>query len=447
MNRLFNIVLLSMVAVFGLQSCMNDDEEEGSSVCMIAGFTLNDIVSPYTTKTLAGKDTTYNRTISGSSILFNIDQLNGHIYAVDSLPSWMKVTKIVPVVTYAGSLYCRQGEESSDFYYFRSGRDSIDFTKPVTFKVVSSDGKYSRDYDFKVLKRNYEPDSLYWTEVKSNLTLKGAHRSLSRGSYIYVFAENGGTPSVTICDASGNSLEWSKPELLSEKLNYKSLTLFGSDFYGLDYEGYVYSSADAIHWEKRSDRILTRLLCSDSRLLYGYDGSHLLSTSDGVEWSEEVVNNLDMLPEMPVSYACYQTRTNSSLSNVVMLGNNSSSEYAVAWFKISSDNSSSNQPWNYINISAENEYAMPLLENLQMVYYKGMLIAIGGKSYSGGLQSYAWVYLSEDNGITWHAQESNMSTLSSWKGSSAMLSMVSCGENIWVIQSGGKIWKGFVSTD
>ena len=189
MKHLVYILLLALIFPFITTSCLDDDDNtQNNPTCMIAGFTLKDIVAAYSTKTRAGKDTTYNRIISGNSILFNIDQIKGEINSIDSLPNCLKVNKVVPNITYSGTLYCRQGDESGDFIYFRSGTDSIDITKDVTFMVVSNDGKYKRNYKVKLYKSVLETDSLYWSQVSgNNLKLKGEHRSLARGTEIFVF--------------------------------------------------------------------------------------------------------------------------------------------------------------------------------------------------------------------------------------------------------------------
>ncbi len=446
MKRLFYILLCVLPLSFLMSSCLKDDDNsEKSPICMIAGFSVSDITSPYKTKNADGKDTTYNRTISGSSILFNIDQLNGKIESVDSLPNWVNITKVVPTVTYAGTAYYRVGDESNDFNNFHSGTDSIDFTKDVTFKLISNDGNYSRTYSVKIYKSLLEPDSLYWTEIKSNLSLKGNHRALSRGNDVYVFAEHKGKTTVTQFDASQKQITCSTPVALSIPLNYKSITLYQSLFYGLDSEGYVYSSTDGISWVQKSTTALDRLLASDSYKLYGYDGISIVSSTDGVVWTSEVSANIEMLPEMPVSSACYNAKTNSFLQNVVMMGANGIAEYTPVWFKISSSNLESDQKWNYINISDDNGYPMPSLKDVQMARFKDMLLAIGGQSTDGSVNAYSSVYVSEDNGITWHIPQTKVGVVNSWKGSTKTMTMVACSGYLWVIQDGGKIWQGEMS--
>lgn len=447
MKRLFYFSTIILTLSVLLTSCLGDDNETKTTpTCMIAGFSVTDITSPYSTKTAAGKDTTYNRTISGSTILFNINQLNGKIQSVDSLPNWVNISKVVPNITYSGIAYVRVGGETAEYRYFRNGNDSIDFTKQVDFRITSTDGKYNRYYSVKMLKSILDADSLYWSNIKSNLTLNGNHRTLSLNDKIYVFADNAGNTTLTTTIAKNKELNWTTPANLSTAINYKSVTLFNGSFYGLDSDGLVYNSNDGINWTKTSETTIERLLGADPFRLYAYDGSSLLSTTDGAEWDVETAANLDMMPQMPVSSTYYATKTNATLYNVVMMGNNTLATYTPVWFKISSSEEA-NQKWNYINISDDNGYPMPLLNDVKMVRFKDMLIAIGGKSMDGTIAAYSKLYVSHDNGITWHVPEKDMAMVEEWKGTTLPITMVECNDCLWVIQSGGKIWLGEMSTN
>ena len=447
MKRISYIIPVIFLLTLFLNSCLSDDDNEVEStpVCMIASFSVGDITSPYTTKTVTGKDTIYNRTISGSTILFNIDQVKGEIYNVDSLPNWVKISRLVPSVTYSGILLCRQGGESASYELFSNGKDSIDFTKEVDFLVYASDSKTSKHYKARINQSKLNADSLYWTETNSNLEVGDIHRTLSKGNNIYVFADNGSTTSVTYTDGTKEMINWSSAKTLNENIDYKSVVVKGERFYGLDASGYVYESEDGVDWTKTGDTTLERLFAADRNLLYGFNGSSMMVSSDGKTWTSESVSNIEMLPEMPVSYACYNTKTNAELQNVVMMGLNPSCKYAVTWFKISSLSPDSDQGWNYINITDDNPYAMPKLENIQMVRYNGMLIAFGGKSADGKKMAYESIYVSEDNGVTWHVPEEKMGMMNEWKDTDKALSMTVCGKYIWVIQSGGKVWRGEIS--
>lgn len=441
MNRFFSLYLpLTAFALF-LFSCIKseDDEVTGTSTCVITGFSVGDIKSNYTTKTVSGRDTTFSRTVSGKSIFFNIDQVNNKITTVDSLANWVNISRVVPTVIGIGTVAYREKGSGNDFYYLRSGSDSINFTNGVELRVSSSDGKYTRYYDVTIKKSQYEIERISWHPVSGNLSLTGAHRTLSSSGKIYVFADNEGTPTVTVGSVSGNDISWTTPELLSIPVNIQSVTCFDGLFFGLGNDGTVCSSSDGVLWVSAGGTKLERLLMSDSFRLYGFDGTTLLSTSDGETWEIENAVDLESLPQMPVSGVSYALNTNERLENVVMTGVNPFLNYTPVWFKVSSQSFDSDQDWHFINISGDNPYALPPFSSVQMVRLGDVLLAFG----SGGVETaYSNLYVSADNGITWHLQPDNYTMPEAVKGSTQPLTMTVCSNCLYVVQSGGKVWKG-----
>lgn len=430
-------------SLFLLPSCLGDDDKVTSPVCTITAFSVEDIKSDYTTK-IDGRDTTYTRTISGSTLYFNIDQINGLIYSVDSLPKWANIKAVVPTVTYTGTLYVRQGGEKNNYVYFSNGKDSIDFTGEVDFLVLAPDGEHTKHYSAKINQTELDHDSLYWTKTSGNLSLNGIHRTLAMANTLYVFAPADGSTTLSTAAASGTKLTWTTPQTLSEDIDYKSVTIFNDMFFGLNSDNGVYTSSDGLQWTS-SGTTMERLLASDSHRLYAFDGTSIQTTTDGKTWEVQNASDLSLLPQMPVSYAAYPTKTNSQLENVVMMGSNSNSDYSVAWYKISSSDTNSDQNWNYINIGDDNQYGMPPLENVQMVRYNGQLMATGGKSSSGTPKAYSYLYVSDDNGVTWHIPTSGISMEESLIGTSNPITMTVCGGCIWLIQGGGQVWRGIMS--
>ena len=438
-NKLYVLLPLMVFTMLFFSCISSEDENEGSPTCVITSFSVGDIVSSYSTKTINGKDTTFNRTISGKKIYFNIDQVQGRISSVDSLANWVNIKRVVPTVTSVGTVYYREMGSSDSFNYLRSGVDSLDFSKGIELKVFSTDGNYSRNYVVTLYKSEYETETLDWYPVVSNLSLTGEHRTLSKNGRLYVFAENGGTPTLSVGTTGINQVNWTSPSELSSWVDYKSVTLFGGQFYALDAEGKVNVSTDGLSWSLCGSTVLDRLLMSDSFRLYGSTGTTVVTTTDGATWTEEPSADLSSLPEMPVSGVAYAMNTNKSMQTAVMLGRNNSVSTTPVWFKVSSSNEDSDQPWNYINISGDNNYPLPSFNDVQMVRYEDVLIAMG----RGGDQlGYQDIYVSADNGVTWHVQESVYGMISALKGTTSPVTMAVCSNSLYVIQSGGKVWRG-----
>ena len=74
--------------------------------------------------------------------------VNNVISNVDSLVSWANVTRLVPTVYADGSVVYKYANDSI-YYYFNSGKDSIDFTNPVEFVVLAYDGVNRKSYTVK----------------------------------------------------------------------------------------------------------------------------------------------------------------------------------------------------------------------------------------------------------------------------------------------------------
>ena len=441
MNRFFSLYLpLTAFALF-LFSCIKseDDEVTGTSTCVITGFSVGDIKSNYTTKTVSGRDTTFSRTVSGKSIFFNIDQVNNKITTVDSLANWVNISRVVPTVIGIGTVAYREKGSGNDFYYLRSGSDSINFTNGVELRVSSSDGKYTRLYDVTIKKSQYEIERISWHPMGGNLELTGAHRTLSTAGKLYVFAENDGNPTVTVGIASGNNISWTTPDPLSMPVNIQSVTCFDGRFFGLGNDGTVCSSSDGVSWASAGGTKLERLLMADNFRLYGFDGTTLLSTSDGDTWETEQAVDLESLPQMPVSGVSYAMNTNERLENVVMTGVNPMLSTTPVWFKVSAQSADSDQDWHYINISDDNPFGLPPFSSVQMVRYGDVLLAAGA---GGGETAYSNLYVSADNGITWHLQPDSYFMVESVMGSALPLTMTVCSNAVYVVQSGGKVWKG-----
>lgn len=107
------------------------------------------------------------------SVFFSIDLTKGTIFNADSLPYGTKVTALTPVITplEGASLIeltvKRNGKADTTYNYTTNSTDTIDFTHPVSMRVVSPNGQTQRTYQVYVNVHKTESDTLQWSNVNS----------------------------------------------------------------------------------------------------------------------------------------------------------------------------------------------------------------------------------------------------------------------------------------
>ena len=78
-----------------------------------------------------------------------------------------------------------------------------------------------------------------------------------------------------------------------------------------------------------------------------------------------------------------------------------------------------------------------------MFHYNNHLYALGLSTDGSGYQTF---YRSDDNGITWREVTSLFMPPMSLRGTNEPISICVSGGNIWMVQSGNKVWRGRLSS-
>ena len=388
----FAITCLALVLV---SSCIKDEEEAHTPTCAITSISVNDITSYLTTKASDGTDSIYTRTISGKTIKFNIDQVNGRIYSIDSLPSWTNLKRVVASFSYSGELYAKWAGDGN-YYQVSNGKDSLDFSTPLDLLVVASDGISTKHYTAVIYRYTANADSMLWSEpITLNIQPTSTPKLIAESSDLYIFAERDGIPFVS--RGTKDSDAWAiVPEMTTTAthLDCQSVQYFQGSFYTLDTDGTIYASANGTTWNAASTQKVQRLLAADRYYLYAFDGTQILATTDLNTWATNGMRYMNLLPDQYISSASYNTRTNDNLQVDILAGVSSQqTNHAVVWYKIAAKEQASNQQWDCITVSANNPYPLPVLQNLTIFHYNDALYALGGDNKR--------FYKSEDNGITW----------------------------------------------
>ncbi|MBQ3925559.1 MAG: hypothetical protein II706_01090 [Bacteroidaceae bacterium] len=444
-KQAFWSIMLMVVMLFGITGCMSDNENESSPKCAIISFAVGNISSPVVTKKYDSKghatDTIVTKTISGSEIFFNIDQVNGRIYNIDSLPNWASLRAVVPTFSSYGTVYYVVPNEDNLYYTLTSGKDSIDFTKPVQLLCVSSDTKSSRFYTVEINRHVANTDTLEWRKTQSNLNINELNKVLVADSKVFAFGKNASGQSVVTWAEADDATTWSSPVNIS--VDEATVTLFEGQFYGMGTDGYLYKAQlneKVSTWLKASNQKVKRLLGADGFRLYAYDGNAIIGSSDLDTWTEEGTTDLDMLPESRINATSYATSTNKNIEVAVMTGLSSKNDkYAVVWYKASSDDVATNQSWAYIQVTKDNPYGLPAFSDLSTTYYHNALWAIGTVN-----DQYKYLYRSDDNGITWHPQTELYPVPTDLDPANGKASIVAVGKKLWIVQENGNVWQGSI---
>lgn len=441
MRKIYGVFLSLATLGVLVTSCLKDEEILTQPECVITDFAVNDIETEVTIKLSDGRDSTITRVIGGETVKFNINQIKNEIYSVDSLPKWADITGIVPRISTTGLVYVKEADDT-EYKYFSSGNDSIDFTNPVKFLVVATDGISRKEYTARISKREGETDSLAWHKVEGvDLQLDGKHHSVVCADRIYVFAENNGAPTVTSSSFLSDGASWRKPGLMTCEqgvMDWEGVVVFKDNLYAINSEGKICRSTNEERgetWSVVSNRTFSRLLSADRNYIYACDDNGIWGSTDLLNWKDCGTADLDMLPETNFISLSYPSKTNPSISMSVMGGLSANNDNnAVIWFKVSSKDEDTDQKWNYIQVTEENKYGCPKMANLSMAHYKNEIYAIGGNKEG--------LYISADNGISWHLQTRKRMLPAGIVGEDTPASIVSGDGYIWIIQSGGTVWRG-----
>lgn len=136
------------------------------------------------------------------SVFFSIDLVKGTVFNADSLPYGTKVNKLVPVISTMETAalielkVSRANGTDTTYNYSENPSDTIDFTNPVTLRIVSANGDNERNYTVTVNVHKMKSDSLTWNTVTSHslpsaLQAPTAQRTVRGGDSFYCLTTDG----------------------------------------------------------------------------------------------------------------------------------------------------------------------------------------------------------------------------------------------------------------
>lgn len=454
-NRISFYFLLSFVLVF--TSCLKDDSTTTvyPSDAAITAFTLGTLKQYITTKAKSGADSTYSKNVTGSKYKCYIDQINHTIYNPDSLPHGTDVSHVVCTTTSKNSGTIVIKKVNSDTLVYHNNSDSIDFTTPRTFRVISRDGSNYADYTVSINVHKQLPDTLLWGNIASNQDFAEAEgmKALACNGKVFVVTSKGLNSTICYTDENDGT-NWSR---VGWNLNmpvpadaYKNIVVKNGNLY-LYCSNSIIRSADGNNWEKTANVHLNQLIAAQGNTLYAFDVQGRLVSSDdeGITWRIETLDSdASLLPTQNLSYGIIPSATNSDTETLVIIGNRDVESYpndtqAQVWSKLI-EGENNNATWMYVSTNDLPHLQLPRLSSINAVALGKKLLATGGDGLGAcHVTGFSHLYTSLDGGIYWQ-QSAGLYLPAKFECGQAFTMTTDSQDRIWMFCGGnGNVWRGY----
>lgn len=214
------------------------------------------------------------------SVFFSIDLYTGEIFNADSLPYGTDISALTPVINTESASevevtgFVSTGEEKT-YNYLDNTTDTLDFSQPVTIKVVSYNKNFSKSYSVKVNVHRVPTDTLIWSRIEGGglptklNAVEKQHTTVSPGATYYCLTAN--TGQYCIAYTSDPSGAWQVGDAtMTFAPNINTFTATNDALYILSEAGRLYSSADnGLSWTEADE---------DADFILGAYGNRLLTT-------------------------------------------------------------------------------------------------------------------------------------------------------------------------
>lgn len=260
--------------------------------------------------------------------VFHIDHYQGKIYNTDSLPEDCDLTHVLASISSMNNGTVVIKSLTSDTLNYYSSTDSIDFSKPREIRVYAFNSDVFRTYEVTVNKHQVKTGVLTWEKME---------------------AEDFPTDT-----------EKAKWEQTVKKAGLRQFIGAGAA------EAYAFAN----------------------------DGRLMVSKDQGATWTADSLDEASSLLPSKFAFVSWPLATNDSTDYQLLIGTNDQNSTAcVVWRKLA-EYASGSEPskWVYIPMESYNAYYLPKMENLNLLRYKGHILAIGDNGK---------IYESRDKGITW----------------------------------------------
>lgn len=400
------VLFVAGCCVWLLSSCLDSDNNtivEIAPDCQISSFSLK------------------SDSVSGlSSVKFTIDQMNGLIFNSDSMPYGTvfkdKVTGTINYVNSSAVAGMQVRQEAVGDTIWWSGSDSLDFSKPVYFKVMAYDGMNSKEYKAWINVHQVVPDSMVWELYASRLTGEAVkeqrvipyQRGEEESYYMYVRPVDT-AKGYRLYETSATDvrtwLELPLTGLPTENVRISQLTEYNGKLYVPTTTGALYTSANGQDWHVVEN-------IPSVKYLFGVVGEGLNQTSA----MAVAVETADGLFYAAMNEAQEWTMGNEVEAGFPLTGFGSATysamyyEYLMVVAGRDKNNNLTNASWGtmdgltWVTLSDEDVDTFEAREGVMVTTYDDKLFLMGGMDASG--KTYKDIYTSTDYGVTWALTDS-----------------------------------------
>lgn len=438
--RSFSVALCTLLL---WTSCSSDNDfmMNVTPDCSLTNMVLGALKRQIKTTTPTGKDTTIYSAYNAELYRMSIDELNREIYNTDSLPMGTDIRKVTfSSITADGTIYYRDLKTDRDTLFIQT--DSMDFSQPRLFTIVSSDQTARRTYTVRLNVRNSESQAFTWQRKGTDAQLAGMQlsRAFIINNRLTVMGREADGQTFCLYRNTNEEGDFERSRtVLLDGCDPAGIRQMGDTLYVLTGET-VYRSTDGCEWTAtESDFTPARLLGNGSNELYalGTDGQ-LYRSTDARTWTAETADtDLRLIPEGTTATAYMPLITNPKLESVLMAG--FTNDEARIWRKIVDRTNTEQYAWSYYPQTEENKAPLPQMTNISMMAYDTRIL------FWGMDEGRTKTLCSGDGGRSW--LEDNVYTLPA--GMATPESMACTIENelyIWVVCGGtGEIWRGYLN--
>lgn len=458
MRRHFISLCLLFLAAIIMASCLNSDNDDVTFYddAAITAFSLSSVEMTRHTTDSTGTDSTYvEMSTEVSSYNFYIDQLQGLIYNVDSLPVGTNAAKILCTYSTKNNSYAAIKSMTSDTLTYFNTADTIDFSSPRTISVFSTSGLNEKKYTITVNVHKESADSFKWTQYPDSrvlTTLRDMKSHFLNGNII-VMAPVDNATKVYRMNAANDKVLTEDDATLDDANAYKNAVVKGNTMFVLD-GNKVKKTQDGHNYEVVVDQApISRLVAASSTEVYGLtaDNRFMASTDDCLTWTE---SNMDSegryVPTYDLSFVCQDFQYSKNTDYVLLVGNRheattATDSLAVVWRNIVEKDAGSNKSsWTYMNYDSRSQSPLKSLSSLNVIAYDNLLLAFGGKGINGCKEkAYSSIYASSDGGMKWVKHTSIEYPYGFDNSASAMTVCTDDNDYVWImLNSSGQVWRG-----